>query len=117
MSGNSILLDTNAVLYLLGGKLLFEDLPSGNYCVSFISELELLSYHSLGDEEKNIRNFLNSIKIIDVSKQIKNATINIRQKYRLKLPDAIICATALVLDAIIVTNDKEMYKVKELRIH
>lgn len=41
-----ILLDTNIVLYFLGGKLA-NPLPSGQYFVSVITEIELLSYPSL----------------------------------------------------------------------
>ncbi len=46
-----ILLDTNVVLYLLGGRLA-NPLPSGEYFVSVISEIELLSYPSLSLEEE-----------------------------------------------------------------
>ncbi len=40
-------LDTNAILYLLGGKLA-GTLPVGEYFISLISEMELLSYPLLG---------------------------------------------------------------------
>jgi hypothetical protein len=40
------LLDTNAVLYLLGGRLA-EALPPGEYLTSVITEMEMLSYPSL----------------------------------------------------------------------
>ncbi|MCK5233036.1 MAG: hypothetical protein KAR13_22375 [Desulfobulbaceae bacterium] len=52
------LLDTNIILYLLGGKLL-KPLPEGIYFASVITELELLSYPSLHpEEEKQIGQFL-----------------------------------------------------------
>ena len=44
MSGTSVLLDTNAVLYLLGGRIELESLPTGVFHISCISEMELLSY-------------------------------------------------------------------------
>jgi hypothetical protein len=37
VNGNNILLDTNAALYLLGGRIKAESLPSGEYFVSFDS--------------------------------------------------------------------------------
>jgi len=43
------LLDTNAVLYLLGGRLA-ESLEIGHYYVSVISEMELLSYPKLTND-------------------------------------------------------------------
>ncbi|MGH9397948.1 MAG: hypothetical protein ACRD18_13995 [Terriglobia bacterium] len=39
-------LDTNAILYLLGGRLA-QPLPPGFYFASVITEMELLSYPSL----------------------------------------------------------------------
>jgi len=45
-------LDTNAVLYLLGGKLA-EALPAARYFVSVITEIELLSYPLLDAEEES----------------------------------------------------------------
>ncbi|PHM10709.1 PIN domain nuclease, partial [Nostoc sp. 'Peltigera malacea cyanobiont' DB3992] len=41
-----ILLDTNVVLYFLGGRLV-NPLPSGEYFISVITEIELLSDPSL----------------------------------------------------------------------
>lgn len=46
-----ILLDTNVVLYLLGGRL-SNPLPSAQYFVSIITEIELLSYPSLSLDEE-----------------------------------------------------------------
>lgn len=51
-------LDTNTVLYLLGGRLA-EPLSEGRYFVSVITEMEPLSYPSLdAPEEKRVRSFL-----------------------------------------------------------
>lgn len=41
-------LDTNAVLYLLGGRLA-EPLPEGRYFASVMTEMELLSYPLLDE--------------------------------------------------------------------
>lgn len=61
MSGNKILLDTNAVLYFLCGKLKANTLPAGNFIISFINELELLSYPNLSKSEENkIEEFIHS---------------------------------------------------------
>ena len=47
-----ILLDTNIILYFLGGRLV-DPLPTGEYFLSVITEIELLSYPSIGvDEER-----------------------------------------------------------------
>ncbi len=97
-----ILLDTNIVLYFLGRKLV-NPLPSGNYFISVITEMELLSYLTLSsDEEKRIIGFLNKITVVGID---ENITISLRKQYKLKLADAIIVATAQSLSATLLTND------------
>lgn len=99
------LLDTNVVLYFLGGRLV-NPLPSGQYFVSVITEIELLSYPSLGsDEEVQIRDFLTKITVVGIDSNIKELAIAFRKQHRLRLPDAIIAATAQPLNATLFTND------------
>ena len=109
-----ILLDTNIVLYLLGGRLA-DPLLSGRYFVSVITEIELLSYPSLNsDEERQIRNFLSEITVVGIDSNIKELAITLRKNYRLRLPDAIIVATAKSLDAILFTNDLGLTNLTEI---
>ncbi|MDZ8090569.1 MAG: type II toxin-antitoxin system VapC family toxin [Nostoc sp. DedQUE05] len=109
-----ILLDTNIVLYFLGGRLV-NPLPSGQYFISMITEIELLSYPSLSsDEETQIIDFLNKITVIGIDNDIKNLTITFRKQYKLKLPDAIIAATAKSLNAILFTNDVRLTNLTEI---
>ncbi|WP_373530251.1 type II toxin-antitoxin system VapC family toxin [Nostoc sp.] len=109
-----ILLDTNIVLYFLGGRLV-NPLPSGQYLISVITEIELLSYPSLSlEEERQIINFLNKITIIGIDNNIKNLTIAFRKQYKIRLPDAIIAATAKSLNAILFTNDVKLTILTEI---
>ena len=88
-----------------------------SYYISFITELELLSYPNISETESNtIQQFINGIDIIDINKTIKTKTIELRKKYKLKLPDAIICATAVYLEATLITSDKKLKKVSELKV-
>ena len=99
MNGNSILLDTNIVLYLLNGdKTLIPLLENKQLIVSFITELELLCYKGIKDKDHLIiKEFLSNCIIIDINNLIKENTIDLRRKYSLKLPDCIIIATSLFL--------------------
>jgi predicted nucleic acid-binding protein len=109
-----ILLDTNIVLYFLGGKLT-NPLVSGKYFVSVITEIELLSYSGLSsDEENQIINFLSNIMVIVIDSNIKNLAIALRKQYKLKLPDAIIAATAQSLNATLFTNDARLSNLTEI---
>ena len=110
-----ILLDTNVILYLLEGRLT-EPLASGQYFVSVITEIELLSYPSLGSyEEMQIRKFLRNTTVVRIENHIKERAIAFRKIYRLKLADAIIKATAKSLDATWFTNDLELTNLTEIR--
>ncbi|MEH2277971.1 MAG: type II toxin-antitoxin system VapC family toxin [Nostoc sp.] len=109
-----IFLDTNVVLYFLGGRLV-NPLLSGQYIISVITEIELLSYPSLSlEEETQIIDFLNKITIIGIDSNIKNLTIAFRKQYKLRLPDAIIVATAKSLNATLFTNDIRLVNLTEI---
>jgi hypothetical protein len=109
------LLDTNAILYLLGGRLV-EPLEPGEYFASVITEIELLSYPSLDvGAERQIRALLSEIGLVELTPPIRNTAIQLRRQYELKVPDAIIAGTALVLDAEILTNDPHLLRIPGLR--
>jgi len=118
MSGNSIILDTNSVLYLLSGDETVADfLNDKTVFLSFISELELLGYKgiSTGDLSK-IKDLLADSTIIDINSEIKRIVIEIRKNKRLKLPDAIIAATSRYLDIPFMTSDKNLTKLRGINI-
>ncbi len=118
MSGSSLLIDTNIALYLLGGdSTLSEVLDDKVVYLSFISELELMSYPGLIKTEEEILNqFISDCIVIDINKEIKIGTIELRRTYRLKLPDAIIAATAGYLRQPIVTADSDFKKIDTIDI-
>lgn len=109
-------LDTNVVLYLIGGRLA-EPISEGPTFVSIITQLELLSYPNMTSlEEVHIRSLLDDLSVIGLEQEICRATIYLRRAYSLRLPDAIICATALSLDALLLTNDRKLAAVSEIRV-
>lgn len=118
MNGNKLLVDTNIVLYFLQGNdeiaRLFSDYA---LMVSFITELELLSFGQISPvDDQVIRTFLQFVRIIDITPDIKSQTIEIRRKSKLKLPDAIIVATAISQDLPFITADAGFSKVKDPHI-
>ena len=116
MSGNSLLLDTNTVLYLLAGDETLANFLNGKFLfISVISELELLSFKKLTQKEATtIKTFLSELKIENISEEIKTHTIKIRKSTNLKLPDAIIAATSISLNIPLVTSDKQISSVEGL---
>jgi predicted nucleic acid-binding protein len=109
-------LDTNVALYLLGGRLV-NPLPIGAFYISVISEMEMLSYSAIADDEMvRVQEFLSKVTIVGLSENIKNEAIVLRKKYRLKLPDAIVCATTLVVKARLLSNDAQLGRVPEINV-
>ncbi len=116
MSGNNILLDTNAIIAILDGHQVAKEIINNNILyISFITELESLSYQKLtAAERKIIQNFLDECILLDLNREIKKTTIDFRINYHLKLPDAIIAATASYYQFPLVSADKVFSKVKEI---
>jgi predicted nucleic acid-binding protein len=87
-------------------------LLAGNDCfISFITKLEALGYRDIPlREEINIRTFLSKTTLLPTSDAIEEETIKIRRSTNLKLPDAIIAATAIVIGAEVVTTDLHFLK-------
>ena len=91
MNGIDFLADTNALIYILNGNSCMTPFLQNELAFSVISELELLSFHGItSEEENNIRLFLLNCKEISLTDEIKEKTIEIRKKYKTKLPDAIV---------------------------
>lgn len=75
-----------------------------------------MSYPQLTEaDELVIRQFLAKIQIIGLNQEIKDRTISLRKNSRLKTPDALIAATALIHDTCILTNDTQFRRIDELR--
>jgi predicted nucleic acid-binding protein len=70
-----------------------------------------LSYWDITpEEETNIVCLLQDLVIIPFKPEIKKCAINFRRAAQCKTPDSIIAATAILLDAELVTRDKRMLK-------
>ena len=109
------LLDTNAVIYYFKGMqktvAVFKLIEDANEEVnlSVITKIELLSFDN-EDELKNIDRLLVNSRIFSLDDEIVDKTIEVRKKYKLKLPDAIIAATAMINNLILVTHNKKDFK-------
>ena len=118
MNGNSILLDTNTVLYFLSGDETISDfIKQKKIFISIITEMELLSYSKITSKElKIISGFISEITVININNDIKETAIKIRRSSKLKLPDSIIAASSVFLQIPLITADKEIKNVEGLNI-
>ena len=111
MNGKRYLLDTNAVIQLLAGNpsliKMVED--SDFLAISVISKLEFLSYPDLTEDEKNaFSELLEDLTVFDLmasDSALMQGAVAMRIDGGLKLPDAVIAATALVNGCEVITND------------
>ena len=117
--GARFLLDTNTVIYLLNSslplhsvsfmaKILSED--SCNICV--ISQMEILGFKFATQEEDLIaQDFVDDSMIFGITDPVVQKTIALRKVHKIKLPDAIIAATAITHDLTLISrNDRDFVK-------
>jgi len=102
------LFDSNILIDYLKGieaaALEINRFESKNICI--ISYIEVLVGLKAEDEVlAQIKSFLHSFNIIMVNTAIADLSIIARKTYRLKIPDAIILATAQSLDALLITRN------------
>ena len=118
MSGERYLLDTNAVIQLLKGNSGVSSLLENAdfIALSIITEMEYLSFSGLNEHDVGLYRVLKSrVRIFDVSADDEIFTcmvVTARRKYGLKLPDAIIAATARKNDLTLLTADDHFKKLK-----
>ncbi len=68
-------------------------------------------------DDSIIRKFLGLADIINIDEDLAERIINVRKKYKVKIPDAIIAASALEYNLIIITrNIKDFAKIKEVKV-
>jgi hypothetical protein len=118
MSGNKYLLDTNFILGILKrDPLVLAEVSSRQLHVSecsysAITRMELLGFHSITREEESlIKQKLDRLTYLPLTEMIENVAIDLRQTRKIKLPDAIIAATALCFDSELLTLDQHLLSV------
>ncbi len=115
--GTRYLLDTNTAIYFLEGVLPPACLPFmqsvlDEECnISIITKIELLGWQfPSAEKESEVTDFVTASVIIGLSDEIANQTISIRKSLKIKLPDAIIAATALVHGFELISRNEDDFK-------
>ena len=117
MSGTNYVVDSNILLYILEGNTSIDPYLDYAYFISVISEIELLGWHKIQpDDIKRIKKILDNCTHVELLPVIKNIAIDIKQHHKIKLPDAIIAATAIYLDMPLLTADRGFEKIKDMDV-
>jgi predicted nucleic acid-binding protein len=110
------LVDSNTIIDYVGNKmpdkslLLLDGYFNDNFSLSIISKIEVLGFNDSSDELKRLADFIDLASIIYVDDVIANKTIELRKIYKIKLPDAIIAATALVYNFVLISRNISDFK-------
>lgn len=103
-----ILADSNLIIYAASGKYpdLVEWFAENKPAVSAITLLEVLGYHKLKTDEKEIlRNLFAELSVIYPSVEIFQKAIELKQQRNVSVGDALIAATALVHQLTLATHN------------
>jgi predicted nucleic acid-binding protein len=122
--GTTYLLDTNTVIYYLDSVLhenalnfIEAKLDESGSIISIISKIELLGWqaptqHAMAQVEKFV---LDSITL-PMTDLVVEKTISLKRTLKIKLPDAVIAATAIVNNLTLISrNDEDFRKISGLK--
>lgn len=83
--------------------------------LSVINKIEVLGFNGSPSELLVFSEFIQAAQVIPLSEAVVQQTIEIRKIYKIKLPDAIIAATAMVHDLTLITrNTSDFYPIQQL---
>jgi predicted nucleic acid-binding protein len=122
--GQKYLIDTNVISHLFAdrlpenGKEFVSTIINTDFIISVVVEIESLTYHDTPEKMPLIEEFVNLATVLQLDSVITKKAIEIRRKHRkLKLGDAIIGATAIIHNLILITNNvKDFANIKDLKI-
>ena len=115
------LLDSNTLIYASQPEIRYvpcrEWLERENVAISAISRAEVLGFHRLTETDAEffatVLRFMPQLPITDA---VLDQAVRIRQQLRIKTPDAIVAATALVYGLALVTADAGFARVASLSV-
>ena len=114
------LIDTNVLIDAQMGRLSKKGLDflakviNENFTVSFITLIEYLGYK---DITKSSEEFISLAEVIEIDKFMIQNCIDLRKNFKIKIPDAIIAATALTRNLILITNnEKDFVAIQKLTV-
>ena len=120
--GQRYLLDTNIAIYFLNGVLPsnvllnIQPLLQVECNLSIITKMEMLGWQFPSAQKlQETEDFIHASSVYRLTDPIADQAILIRRNIRIKLPDAIIAATAIVNDFVLLTrNESDFSKIAEL---
>lgn len=123
MNGVKFLFDTNIILGIVKQRIeavAFLEMYGGNpqqYAYSSITRMEALGFSAItAEEEAAITDLFGCLTHLSISSEVEANTIHLRRKYKIKLPDAIIVATAAVHGLKLLTLDQDLARAASMEL-
>jgi predicted nucleic acid-binding protein len=121
--GTGYLIDTNVIIGYLDGKIenngmafmhpIIDRVPN----ISVINKIEILRFNQPNNDYKILLDFVKSSNVFSLTEDIIERTISICRVNKIKLPDAIIAATAITNNLTLITrNTSDFKKIVNLEI-
>ena len=121
--GMNMLVDSNVIIDYVSNRIpeksakQLDNYFNSNFSVSIISKIEVLGFNTLDYEMEQLESFIQLSSIVYMDEAVADKTIEIRRMKRIKLPDAIIAATALVQNCILLShNTTDFNKIEGLQV-
>jgi predicted nucleic acid-binding protein len=111
------LVDTNILIYYFNNDIpehsvdKIEEIFHHHFNISIITKMEFLGFGGHNEESfKQAKSFIANANIIGLDEVISDRGIDIRRSHNIKLPDAIIAATAIENALVLVTRNIDDFK-------
>ena len=121
--GMNMLVDSNVIIDYVSNRIPEKSAKqldiyfNSNFSVSIISKIEVLGFNTQEYELEQLKSFIQLSSIVYIDEAVAGKTIEIRRMKRIKLPDAIIAATALVKNCILLShNTTDFNKIEGLQV-
>lgn len=85
-------------------------------CVSIISWIELMVGARNSADEETRRQFLHHFVLLPLTNEVAEESVRLRREHRLKLPDAIIWATAACENCLLVSRNTKHFPARQAGI-
>ena len=114
---NNVISDYFMVSYSEKAMFFISDVIDRIPNISVITEIEALSWHAPNKiYETIITEFVKNANVLPLSRKVVIECIQIRRCKKMKTPDAIIAATAIVYQLTLITNDGGFRNIPNLKI-
>lgn len=122
MNGNRAVLDSNLLIFLSQGLIDRKKLRSGRkeFCVSIITYMEVYAFDFPDKSQKDVLDeMFGFLEIIEITREIAEQTIIYRKNKikKIKLPDAVILASAKIINGDLITNNHRDFQNVDLSVN